>query len=198
LKTIRSRVPTQSPQDPQLRIQREPGRGLHPVLVPASMSFAPADATWISAAACSDRPWGEPSVRLFGTQIENAARRGRGPSHAREQRMVTDHRGMVQSGHQRGRRCLMGGQCSAGALTGSASSTCTGRCVPSRRTRICVGTDGQPDGRQPHLVARFGRGQSQSSAAACAAWPVPIARRSSANQRCATEMAALYDGRDFG
>ena len=41
---------------------------------------------------------------------------------------------------------LMGVQCIAGALTGSASSTCTGRCVPSRRTRISVGTDGQPDG----------------------------------------------------
>ena len=81
---IRSRVPTQSPQDPQRRIHRERkrGRDLHPVPVPASMSFAPADATWISAAACSDRPWCEPSVRLFGTQIEKAARRGRGPDRA--------------------------------------------------------------------------------------------------------------------
>jgi hypothetical protein len=81
---IRSRVPTQSPKDPQRRIHRERkrGRDLHPVPVPASMSFAPADATWISAAACSDRPWSEPSVRLFGTQIEKAARRGRGPDRA--------------------------------------------------------------------------------------------------------------------
>ena len=96
-----------------VRIHRESGRDLHPVPVPATMSFAPADATWISAAACSDRPWCEPSVRLFGAQIEKAARRGRGPSHAGEQRMVFDHCGIGQPGHQRG-AVASGGQCSAG------------------------------------------------------------------------------------
>jgi hypothetical protein len=59
------------------------------------------------------------------------ARRGRGPCHAREQRMLLDHCGIVQPGHQRA-AVASGGQCSAGTGRTSLASTRPRHLTPAR------------------------------------------------------------------